>query len=114
MGIIRKSLMLGTGGVVRGSSKKQRVAKAQLTELRKQTKIAETEAGVPPTPGSVEWMKADAARRKAARAASKSAPVAAPAQTPAGWYPSPDQSGRLQYWDGSQWTPSFAAPQPPS
>ncbi|WP_300008071.1 hypothetical protein [Pseudonocardia sp.] len=39
MGLIRKSLMIGTAGLVRGSSKKQRVAKAQLKELREQTRI---------------------------------------------------------------------------
>jgi hypothetical protein len=37
MGLIRKTMMVGTMGVVRGSSKKQRVAKAQLKELRTQT-----------------------------------------------------------------------------
>lgn len=30
MGLIRKSLMVGTGGIVSGSSKKQKVAKASL------------------------------------------------------------------------------------
>lgn len=38
MGIIRKSLAVTTLGVVRPSSKKQRVAKKSLKELRKQTK----------------------------------------------------------------------------
>lgn len=41
MGLIRKSLMLSTGGVVRGSSKKQRVAKAGLKELQAQTRLAQ-------------------------------------------------------------------------
>jgi multidrug efflux pump subunit AcrA (membrane-fusion protein) len=39
MGLIRKSLMLSTAGVVSGSSKKQRLAKASLQELKKQTKL---------------------------------------------------------------------------
>lgn len=34
MGLIRKTLAVGTIGVVNGSSKKQRNAKAQLVELR--------------------------------------------------------------------------------
>lgn len=34
MGLIRKTLAVGTIGCVSGSSKKQRVAKAQLNELR--------------------------------------------------------------------------------
>ncbi|MDT5070208.1 MAG: hypothetical protein QOK02_6363 [Mycobacterium sp.] len=36
--------------------------------------------------------------------------------TPAGWYPDPDGSGGLRYWDGSIWTehrsPAAAAPDP--
>jgi hypothetical protein len=39
-------------------------------------------------------------------------------QVPAGWYPSPDSPGQLQYWDGAGWTDfravaaAQAAPQP--
>lgn len=40
MGLIRKSLAVSSLGLVRDSSKKQRVAKAQLNELRKQTKLS--------------------------------------------------------------------------
>ena len=39
MGLIRKSLMVTSFGLVRGSSKKQRVAKAALDEARAQTAI---------------------------------------------------------------------------
>ena len=39
MGLIRKSLMVGTLGGVSGSSKKQRVAKASLRELKQQTAL---------------------------------------------------------------------------
>lgn len=40
MGLIRKSLMIGTAGLVRGSSKKQRVAKASLRAQRRANRIA--------------------------------------------------------------------------
>jgi citrate lyase beta subunit len=45
MGLIRKTLAVGTVGVVSGSSKKQRVAKAQLRELQA---IREAIAPTPP------------------------------------------------------------------
>ncbi len=36
--------------------------------------------------------------------------------TPAGWYPAPDQPGNERYWDGSQWSdayrPAGGAPPP--
>lgn len=62
MGLIRKSLMLGTGGIVSGNSKKQRVAKSQLRELRTQTQLLEQIAD----PGKLE-------RERAARQAAKGA-----------------------------------------
>ena len=35
----------------------------------------------------------------------------APTPTPiAGWYPDPAGQGRIQWWDGSQWTENFAEP----
>lgn len=32
-------------------------------------------------------------------------------QTPAGWYPDPDNAGQQRYWDGTQWTDYHAAGQ---
>ncbi|WP_329063068.1 DUF2510 domain-containing protein [Amycolatopsis sp. NBC_01480] len=80
MGIIRKSLMIGTAGVVRGSSKKQRVAKAQLKELRKQTEIAQAQARAAGVPDARPLRFHDQTR------------------APSSLVPKP----------GAQWTPSFA------
>ena len=87
MGLIRKTLMIGTAGVVRGSSKKQRVAKASLRQLREQTRLQE-----------------QALKQQQAATRQPAAPATAPAP---GWYPSPTQPGRMQWWDGAQWTPSM-------
>ncbi|HEY3710935.1 MAG TPA: DUF2510 domain-containing protein [Amycolatopsis sp.] len=117
MGIIRKSLMISSGGIVSGSSKKQRVAKAQLKELRKQTAIVQAQAnraaGVPePKPLSfgdqmrVQWGLGPKAVEEPALL-----PAAPPAAPAPGWYPSPQQAGQMQWWDGAQWTPSYAPAQ---
>lgn len=33
--------------------------------------------------------------------------------TPAGWYPDPQQQGQLRYWDGAAWTEHLAPAQQP-
>lgn len=69
MGLIRGTLMLGTGGLVSGSSKKQRVAKAQLRELRTQTQLLEQIAD----PGKLERERAAKEAKQVAWQAAKEA-----------------------------------------
>lgn len=125
MGLIRKSLMIGTAGLVRGSSKKQRVAKAQLKELKQQTKLMAEQAreeqqdreaafvaqrAAAPA-GSHEQRKAELDRIRAAATVASGGQVAplqaTPAQVtlpPEGWYPHPDREDLLRWWDGLDWT----------
>jgi hypothetical protein len=78
MGIIRKTLMVSTAGIVRGSSKKQRVAKAGLRQQKLQTSLLKDVAAKHPTHALT-----------------------------AGWHPSPfGETGVLRFYDGRGWDQS--------
>lgn len=79
MGLIRKTLAVGTVGIVRPSSKKQRVAKKSL----KQQKMANKQVA--------QQMQIEQEFS---------------ANPPAGWMAC-DQTGMLRWWDGSQWTEHY-------
>ena len=79
MGLIRKTLMLCSLGVIRGSSKKQRVAKRTLK--------------------AAEW---GASAQLASYAVPPVASPTPPALPPAGWYPC--GIGTVAWWDGARWT----------
>jgi Protein of unknown function (DUF2510) len=131
VGLIRKSLMLGSAGLIRGSSKKQRVARAQLNHEqreaaqqrwaeRDQRIVARTEHIPAPTGTHRERMEAldriraaangaqgvEASQRKwAAIQQNLAQPIAAaPALPPQGWYADPDREHLLRSWDGADWT----------
>lgn len=65
MGLIRKSLAVGTIGVVNGSSKKQRVARAQINELRAIRQAVAPERVLT----QADYQSIEAARREQALAA---------------------------------------------
>lgn len=99
MGLIRKSLMVGSVGLVRGSSKKQRVAKKSLNEAREQTRLMQ------------QQIAAQAAQAAQAQAMQAQAVPPQPVSVPAGWYADPSGAPCLRWWDGQQWT-TATAPQP--
>jgi Protein of unknown function (DUF2510) len=109
VGLIRKTLALGTVGLVRPSSKKQRVAKAQLNELRKQTAVlqrAEAAAAQQQHEQQLAQWRAIAQAREN-QAAAHLAALAAPQPVmppPAGWFPDPERAQLLRWWDGVNWT----------
>jgi hypothetical protein len=105
VGLIRKSLAVGSLGLVRGSSKKQRVAKAQLREMRKQTSLLKED---------VEREAREQAALQRSRvlpqvvrqqAALPPAPMTPP---PPGWFPAPERADLLRWWDGERWTDQTA------
>ncbi len=67
MGLIRKTLSVGTAGVVKGSSKKQRVAKSTERAARSTERAARSTAAA----GAAAAAAADLAQRQAAELASR-------------------------------------------
>lgn len=100
MGITRKFLSLGTGGLVdfrsdkeraaRNTARTARAARASAAEARRQTAILRQQS--------------EALSQHPDQAGSVPAPVA-----PAGWYPDPLAIHASRYWDGAAWTDRCSA-----
>lgn len=89
MGLIRKTMSLGTLGAVDFRSDKERTAaygKSAARSAKKQTALLR-----------------DQNRMIAAQAQAEGVSQAAPTYRP-GWYPDPHSTGYLRFHDGEQWT----------
>lgn len=95
MGLIRKTMSMGTLGAVDFRSDKERTAaytKAAKKEAKKQTKLQ---------------------REQAARHRAEPATLAPPSTVAPGWYPEPSGQPCQRWWDGTTWTEQ-TQPTPPS
>lgn len=126
MGLIRKSLAVGTLGAVKGSSKKQRNQKALIKEAKTANNIAaaqlqnqlrEQELARAEAQQALAYSQAQTAylQAQAARAVSDKLPPPPPAlsELAPGWYNDPSGTPGLRYYDGSTWT-EHTAPYPSS
>lgn len=103
MGIIRKTMSVGTLGLVDFRSDKERTARytrhtrnAVRAQSKMQAELAKQQAAAAAAHAQVQARYLPAPPQ----------PMQQPVQTPpAGWYQHPsDQQGLARWWDGYQWT----------
>lgn len=87
MGRIRKTLSIGTLGVVRFRNAEEKTYR----QVRKANRIAGKQLAVE--------------RQIAAQQARSVVQQPAPPAPPAGWYPDPQQPHLVRWWDGAAWGP---------
>lgn len=117
MGLIRKTLAVGTLGTVHGSSKKQRNQKALMREAKTANQIAaaqlqnqlrQQEVARAETQQALAYAQAQTAylQAQAARAVSGAIPPRPPTVggVAPGWYNDPSGAPGLRYFDGAAWT----------
>jgi hypothetical protein len=126
MGFIRKATIIGTGGMaravgVRGTSKKERNAKANEKMAKIEGKRFKTERETAKTRQKAVKSKVTSVRPPVvvasvpvltptmAAAAPPQAPQA-PQAPPPGWYLDPDGGSLQRWWDGTRWTEFKQAP----
>ena len=129
MGLIRKTLAVGSLGVVNGSSKKQRNQKALVREARTSNRIAsaqlqndlvqqelaraQAQQALAYAQAQTAYLQAQAARSVAGDMTGAPMPLMAPPQVPAGWYNDPSGAPNMRWYDGAGWTEHTAPRQLP-
>ena len=123
VGLIRKTLAVGTVGVVRPSSKKQRNQKEMIKQQKVANQLAaaqlqaqlqaqaEAQLALAQAQAQTAYLQRQAAEAQRALAGGpEQLPNAAQTHAP-GWYQDPFGGTGLRYFDGSAWTDRTATPQ---
>jgi hypothetical protein len=105
VGITRKFLSMGTGGLVdfrsdkertaRNTARGARAARQAAFEARRQTALLAEQTRL-------------LVQEQAVHAATPVRPAAPPPVAPAGWFPDPLDLAQSRYWDGGRWTEHVA------
>jgi hypothetical protein len=104
VGLIRKSMSLGTGGIVNYRNKDERASKyAKQTRNAARAQVAQTAMMLENQ--RKQLAAADHANvREEVRDIRAAQPTVAPAAPPAGFYNDPQDPSVLRWFDGAQWT----------
>ncbi|MEU2349899.1 DUF2510 domain-containing protein [Modestobacter sp. NPDC049651] len=105
MGLIRKSMSLGTMGLVNYRSKDERTAKyAKQTRNAARVQVAQTAMMIENQRQQLAAADHANVREEVRDMRAVQAPAPSPVGPPPGFYNDPDDPAVLRWFDGSQWT----------